>query len=272
MVSNTGVNEAPRQVAVYWHLENLVSSQYNKMFGSGQWTRDKLNMARKTPEDLSMALGRARVDVKGLVGHAQSLGGLVINRVYADWSVGMFKEYRLGLSAVRPVDFVQVYRSVPVRTDIQLPIDVVADLDRYSGITDVLVCSGTVGFETVATHAEARGRRAHAIGFATGNNASWCAATQFTEYADIAATAQMPPLPAATARALVAPFSGDYSRTLGCKALRSAVTGVDPKALGYPSFWGLLRAAALEGLLEVTGTNQDKSTVRLNRTVVDVPA
>lgn len=156
MVSNTGVNEAPRQVAVYWHLENLVSSQYNKMFGSGQWTRDKLNMARKTPEDLSMALGRARVDVKGLVGHAQSLGGLVINRVYADWSVGMFKEYRLGLSAVRPVDFVQVYRSVPVRTDIQLPIDVVADLDRYSGITDVLVCSGTVGFETVATHAEAR--------------------------------------------------------------------------------------------------------------------
>lgn len=272
MVSTADMSGVPRQVAVYWHFENVVSSQYNKMFGSGQWTRDKLNIARRTPEDLSLALGRARVDVKGLVAHAQSIGDIVINRVYADWSVGMYKEYRLGLSTFRPVDFVQMYRSVPVRTDIQLPMDVVADLVRYPGITDVLVCSGTVGFEAVATHSAARGRQAHGIGFTTGNNASWCEATQFTEYADVAAAAQMPPLPAATARALAAPFAGDYGRTLGCKALRSAVIGVDPKALGYPSFWGLLRAAALEGLLEVTGTNQDKSTVRLNRAVVDVPA
>ena len=272
MVSRGELTTPPRRVAVYWHLENLVASQYNKLYGSGQWTRDKLNTARKAPDDLALSIGRARVDVKSLVALAHSIGDPVINRVYADWSVSMYKEYRLGLSEVRPVDFGQVYRGVPVRTDVQLPMDVVRDLHRYPHITDVVVHSGTVGFDAVAAHCVSRGRRIHAVGFATGHNASWCAATQFTEYADVASVPQIPPLPAATRRAIVAPFRGDNNATLGYKAFRSVATGVDAKALGYPNLWGLLKAAALEGIVEVEGMTPDKGRIRLSRPIVDMPA
>ena len=272
MVSTVGLSAAPRRVAVYWHLENLVASQYNKLYGSGQWTRDKLNTARKVPDDLALALGRARIDAKALVTHARSIGDMVVNRVYADWSVGMYKEYRLGLSETRPVDFVQMYRGVPVRTDLQLPMDVMRDVDRHPHITDVVVCSGTVGFDAVAAHCAARGRRVHAVGLVTGHNAPWRAATQFTDYAEVASAPHVPPLPAATRRALMTPFRGNRDTTLGFKAFRAAAEGVEPKALGYPSLWGLLRTAALEGFVEVEGTTPDKSVIRLSRAVVDVPA
>lgn len=272
MVSTGGVTAAPPRVAVYWHLENLVSGQYNKLYGSGQWTRDKLNTARKVPDDLALAIGRARIDVKALVAHARSIGDLVVNRVYADWSVGIYKEYRFGLSEVRPVDFVQVYRGAPLRTDVQLPMDVLRDVDRHPHISDVVVYSGTVGFDAIAAHCATQGRRVHAVGFATGHNASWCAATQFIEYTNVASALQVPPLPAATRRALVAAFRGDNNASLGYKALRSAATGVEPKALGYPNLWALLKTAALEGIVEVEGRTPDKSIIRLSRAVVDVPA
>lgn len=257
-----------RALAVYWHLEDLAVAVYDGVHGPGTWRNDRVDAVRSMKFDRNNRIGLARIHIPAVMNFARNIAPVVLNRLYADWTKAVFRDYRSSVTGRPPAEFVQIHPGLGLPVGVRLPADVMRDLRHTPRITDVLVCSGTQGFEGIAEHCERTGIRLHAVGGTADHNAQWRETCVFSDYTDL-----MPPRGTSAepwVGYLLAPFNGDPSTRIKAAPLKSRIkqldSAFDEKTYGFRGgFRSMLRNAQERGLLILEDDDRsDDIWVRLN--------
>ncbi|GAA3632418.1 hypothetical protein GCM10022200_14160 [Microbacterium awajiense] len=150
-----------------------MSSQYRKIFGQAQTTRDwDATKDGRTPDpEVVERIARARVAVTPFVDFATSFGTVTLKRAYADWTSPFTSGYgqELGLHAVELVQMVRVTNRKNA-ADIRLAIDAVEDVVSQAHLTHVVFVSADSDFAPLARRCRRLGK--HVIGIGTGGPTS----------------------------------------------------------------------------------------------------
>lgn len=178
--SNVPTPRGPgRRVAIYWDFENMVRSQYRRAYcpaaGDDPWKRDTeaQRLAKAMEAD-------AQIKVDSIVTYAASLGEVAINRAYCTWDRPVFGWYAPRLSR-NFTEMTQLFTEDAGKNgaDISIAIDLVDDLRRDEGITDVLLCTGDGDFLPVVHVCSRSNCRLYAVAVAGSTSPRWVNHTIF---------------------------------------------------------------------------------------------
>lgn len=162
-------NPSMNKIAVYWDFENI---------HSGVQPRHPSPSARghgfRAPDRL--------VNVKIVMDYLNSLGDVVINRAYADWT--MFKSYRFILME-HAVDLIQLFPRGPHAkngADIRMAIDAMEDSFHFPDVDVQVIIGGDSDFTNVAQKLRMHGRYVIGIGAKDSSNIYWIKACNEFKY------------------------------------------------------------------------------------------
>ena len=228
-------------VAIYWDFENVHASAMSLAFGKDWFDRWK---AKKIPMRETKVL-----DIAAIMQYASTLGEVVINRAYADWSD--FWPYR-ELLASYSMDCTQLFpigMNAKNGADIRLSLDIAEDLVAHPHIDIVLLVSGDSDFIAIAQRVRRRHKRIVGLGVERSSNRYWqMACNEFKFYHTIVrqyggggerddedevayVLAEAAPEKKAGARAKAGAKTGAKSRAgRGAKAKANGEAGAKPKA------------------------------------------
>ena len=152
-------------VAIYWDFENVHASAMSLTHGKDWFDRWK---AKKIPMRETKVL-----DIAAIMQYASTLGEVVINRAYADWSD--FWPYR-ELLASYSMDCTQLFpigMNAKNGADIRLSLDIAEDLVAHPHIDIVLLVSGDSDFIAIAQRVRRRHKRIVGLGVERSSNRYW---------------------------------------------------------------------------------------------------
>ena len=152
-------------VAIYWDFENVHASAMSRTHGKDWFERWK---AKKIPMRETKVL-----DIAAIMQYASTLGEVVINRAYADWSD--FWPYR-ELLASYSMDCTQLFpigMNAKNGADIRLSLDIAEDLVAHPHIDIVLLVSGDSDFIAIAQRVRRRHKRIVGLGVERSSNRYW---------------------------------------------------------------------------------------------------
>lgn len=241
---------ARREVAAYWHLEDLIVTEYDRIHTPGSWLQDGVAADVAIPHGLGDRVGQARINVPEIGKFVRSIGHAIVTRMYADWSREAISSYRPTIAKILPRNLSQVI-SGPAGLDVGLRVakDVVRDLQLHVSVTDVVIIAGSADFDGLAQLCD-RGVQLHAIGVASASNERWQESCRFTPYGDL-----VPTLPDAApppwAAPLVAVLRGSHEHRCLLKELKENIRLQDP---GFDeSTWMCGSMAALVNMAAASG-------------------
>ena len=174
-------------VALYWDFENLHATLVDDQGGVGHYYRNRF----VTQEPL--------VDVAAIVGYAQSLGPIAINRAFGNWVSYSRYRHKLLESAVELIQLFPPGSNAKNGADIKLSLDVADDMARFGHIGTVIVVGGDSDYIPLSHRVKAQGRSMIGIGCRNSTNpflAQSC--LRFKFYEDLVAPATPTPAGADT--------------------------------------------------------------------------
>ena len=139
-------------VALYWDFENLHATLVDDRGGVGHYHRNRF----VTQEPL--------VDVAAIVGYAQSLGPIAINRAFGNWVSYSRYRHKLLESAVELIQLFPPGSNAKNGADIKLSLDVADDMARFGHIGTVIVVGGDSDYIPLSHRVKAQGRSMIGIG------------------------------------------------------------------------------------------------------------
>ena len=167
-------------VAIYWDFENVHASAMRIVHGEDWFQRQK---AKKINIRQTKVL-----DIAAIMQYASTLGEVVVNKAYADWSD--FWPYRELLSGYS-IDCAQLFpigMHAKNGADIRLSLDIVEDLVSYPHIDIVLLVSGDSDFIAVAQRVRRSNKRIIGLGVQKSSNRYWqMACNEFKFYHTVVA-------------------------------------------------------------------------------------
>lgn len=147
---NTAPPEA--RIAVYWDFENIHAAVLDGEYGSGEYKKQSRNV-----QDVL-------IKVDPVMEYIKTLGDVVINRAYANWS--RFGHYWRPL-LMHSVDAIQLFwagANAKNGADIRLALDVVRDVQLMPHITHVVIIGGDSDFIPLTQRCRSLGLRVIGIG------------------------------------------------------------------------------------------------------------
>ncbi len=167
-------------VAIYWDFENIHASVMTVVKGLN-WFADIKNGRIDTRDT-------AVLDIAAIMQYASTLGEVVINRAYANWS--FFWPYTDALNGYS-MDLVQLFpigKNAKNGADIRLSLDIAEDLVAHPHIDIVLLVSGDSDFIAIAQRVRRRHKRIIGLGVERTSNRFWqMACNEFKLYHTIVA-------------------------------------------------------------------------------------
>ena len=148
------------KIAVYWDFENI----HNGVQPRGGQLHSRLHAYRISDQ---------MVNVKAIMDYLSSLGDVVINRAYANWT--MLKNYRFVLLE-HSVDLVQLFprgQHAKNGADIRLAVDAVEDIFHHRDIDIQVIIGGDSDFTGVAQKLRLHGKYVIGIGAKNSSNIYW---------------------------------------------------------------------------------------------------
>lgn len=174
------MNNQEASVAIYWDFENVHASAMRIVHGDDWFQRQK---AKK------IGIRQTKVlDIAAIMQYASTLGEVVVNKAYADWSD--FWPYRELLSGYS-IDCAQLFpigMHAKNGADIRLSLDIVEDIVAYPHIDIVLLVSGDSDFIAVAQRVRRSNKRIIGLGVQKSSNRYWqMACNEFKYYHTVVA-------------------------------------------------------------------------------------
>ncbi len=227
------------RVAVYIDFDNIVISQYDRVFGDGKWRADGArNHGASSGSDDPVAnrLAEAEVNIGAVLDYASSFGTVAVSRAYADWSVPANAAYRQQLMD-RAVDLTQLFVMGGTKNgaDIRLSVDAIEDLFQYADLTHVVVVAGDSDYVALAQRCKQLGRFVVGIGVAKSTGRALVAACdEFSSYDDLPGVTP-PELPAKPAQDPTEPESAPPKKTARKTSKKTAAKKVTEKTPAKPA-------------------------------------
>lgn len=167
-------------VAVYWDFENVHNSAMTMVYGPDWFKRIKEKKLKS--EDTKV------LDIAAIMNYANTLGEVVINRAYANWT--FFYPYA-DLLNTYSMDMVQLFpigMNAKNGADIRLSLDIAEDLVLHPHLDIVLLISGDSDFISIAQRVRRRHKRIIGLGVKETSNRYWqMACNEFKLYRTIVA-------------------------------------------------------------------------------------
>ena len=154
-------------VAIYWDFENIHASVMNFEVGSDWFKRLK---------DKKLRMEETKVlDIAAIMQYASTLGEVVINKAYANWTnfwpyTEPVNEYSMDLVQLFPLG-----GSVHAKNgaDIRLSLDIAEDLVSHPHVDIVLLVSGDSDFISIAQRVRRKHKRIIGLGVKETSNRYW---------------------------------------------------------------------------------------------------
>ena len=152
-------------VAIYWDFENIHASVMSLHFGQDWFDRQKNKKL-----DIRQT---AVLDVPAVMQYASTLGEVVINRAYANWTnfwpyAETINKYSMDLVQLFPIGM-----NAKNGADIRLSLDIAEDLVAHPHIDIVLLVSGDSDFIAIAQRVRRRHKRIVGLGVEKSSNRYW---------------------------------------------------------------------------------------------------
>ncbi len=165
-------------VAIYWDFENIHASVMNFEVGKDWFQRLKDKKLRM--EDTKV------LDVSAIMSYASTLGEVVINKAYANWT--NFWPYTEPVNEFS-MDLVQLFplgMNAKNGADIRLSLDIAEDLVLHPHVDIVLLVSGDSDFISIAQRVRRKHKRIIGLGVKETSNRYWqMACNEFKLYRTI---------------------------------------------------------------------------------------
>ena len=172
--------EREPSVAIYWDFENIHASVMTVAKGAN-WFAD-LKSGRLETRDTAV------VDVAAVMQYASTLGEVVINRAYANWSFLWAYTPQLNTYSMDLVQLFPIGKNAKNGADIRLSLDIAEDLVTHPHIDYVLLVSGDSDFIAIAQRVRRRHKRIIGLGVERSTNRYWqMACNEFKLYHTIVA-------------------------------------------------------------------------------------
>lgn len=152
-------------VAIYWDFENIHASVMNFEVGTDWFERLKDKKLRIENTDV--------LDVAGIMQYANTLGEVVINKAYANWTnfwpySDVTNEYSMDLIQLFPLG-----KNAKNGADIRLSLDIAEDLVLHPHVDIVILVSGDSDFIAIAQRVRQKHKRIIGIGVKETSNRYW---------------------------------------------------------------------------------------------------
>lgn len=156
---------AEASVALYWDFENIHASAMKIKFGDSWFQRMKDRKIRM--EDTAV------LDVAAIMQYASTLGEVIINKAYANWTnfwpyAEPLNEYAMDLIQLFPLGI-----NAKNGADIRLSLDIAEDLVLQPHIDVVLLVSGDSDFISIAQRVRRNHKRIVGLGVKEASNRYW---------------------------------------------------------------------------------------------------
>ncbi len=152
------IDQGAKRIAVYWDFENI----HNGIQPPGYSSPGR---ASRAYEEM--------VNVKTVMEYLNSLGNVVINRAYGNWT--MYKHYRFILLE-HSVDLIQLFhrgQHAKNGADIRIAIDAIEDIFHYPDVNVQVVVGGDSDFTNLAQQIRKHGNYVIGIGARDSSNIYW---------------------------------------------------------------------------------------------------
>jgi len=151
-------------VAIYWDFENIHASVMNFEVGTDWFERLKDKKLRIENTDV--------LDVAGIMQYANTLGEVVINKAYANWTnfwpySDVTNEYSMDLIQLFPLG-----KNAKNGADIRLSLDIAEDLNSHPHVDIVILVSGDSDFIAIAQRVRQKHKRIIGLGVKETSNYS----------------------------------------------------------------------------------------------------
>ena len=157
--------EREPSVAIYWDFENIHASVMTVAKGVN-WFAD-LKAGRLESRDTAV------VDVAAVMQYASTLGEVVINRAYANWSFLWAYTPQLNTYSMDLVQLFPIGKNAKNGADIRLSLDIAEDLVLQPHIDVVLLVSGDSDFISIAQRVRRNHKRIVGLGVKEASNRYW---------------------------------------------------------------------------------------------------
>ena len=159
------MQQAEASVALYWDFENIHASAMKIKFGDSWFQRMKDRKIRM--EDTAV------LDVAAIMQYASTLGEVIINKAYANWTnfwpyAEPLNEYAMDLIQLFPLGV-----NAKNGADIRLSLDIAEDLVLQPHIDVVLLVSGDSDFISIAQRVRRNHKRIVGLGVKEASNRYW---------------------------------------------------------------------------------------------------
>ena len=167
-------------VAIYWDFENVHAAAMTIEHGRDWFDRQR---------DKKLDIRETKVlDIAAVMQYASTLGEVVINRAYANWT--NFWPYAEALNGYS-MDLVQLFpigMNAKNGADIRLSLDIAEDLHTHAHIDIVILVSGDSDFISIAQRVRRRHKRIVGLGVEGTSNRYWqMACNEFKFYHTVVA-------------------------------------------------------------------------------------
>ncbi len=167
-------------VAIYWDFENVHAAAMTIEHGRDWFDRQR---------DKKLDIRETKVlDIAAVMQYASTLGEVVINRAYANWT--NFWPYAEALNGYS-MDLVQLFpigMNAKNGADIRLSLDIAEDLHTHGHIDIVILVSGDSDFISIAQRVRRRHKRIVGLGVEGTSNRYWqMACNEFKFYHTVVA-------------------------------------------------------------------------------------
>ncbi|MFK8054999.1 MAG: NYN domain-containing protein [Saprospiraceae bacterium] len=152
-------------VAIYWDFENIHASVMNFEVGTDWFERLKDKKLRIENTDV--------LDVAGIMQYANTLGEVVINKAYANWTnfwpySDVTNEYSMDLIQLFPLG-----KNAKNGADIRLSLDIAEDIQLHPHVDIVILVSGDSDFIAIAQRVRQKHKRIIGLGVKETSNRYW---------------------------------------------------------------------------------------------------
>lgn len=152
-------------VAIYWDFENIHASVMNFEVGTDWFERLKDKKLRLENTDV--------LDVAGIMQYANTLGEVVINKAYANWTnfwpySDVTNEYSMDLIQLFPLG-----KNAKNGADIRLSLDIAEDIQLHPHVDIVILVSGDSDFIAIAQRVRQKHKRIIGLGVKETSNRYW---------------------------------------------------------------------------------------------------
>jgi len=152
-------------VAIYWDFENIHASVMNFEIGTDWFERLKDKKLRLENTDV--------LDVAGIMQYANTLGEVVINKAYANWTnfwpySDVTNEYSMDLIQLFPLG-----KNAKNGADIRLSLDIAEDIQLHPHVDIVILVSGDSDFIAIAQRVRQKHKRIIGLGVKETSNRYW---------------------------------------------------------------------------------------------------